>query len=479
MTAVAESPTVAGQPEPPLPKRLAWSLGSGTVLQGLNSAIIAVALVPIAQHFGDSGQIAWIVSGLYIAAAIGAPTGGKLADVLGARRVYLAGLVIVLIASVAGPFVPTAGWLVADRVLLGLGTSLQFPAAMKIIREQAARRQASPVGAIGVVALCGQGTAALGPTVGGLLVVATGWQGIFWINVPMVILSAVAVMLTVPRDDARRPEGSALHRITSTIRALDPPGMILVVVALVLLMLGLLALEGDGVARGLVLVGASVPVLGLLAWRELRTPSPFVDVRLMVRHRSVGLTCARAVGTFLSFYCIFYGIPQWLEQTRGLDAAGAGLLMLPVFGVGAVGTIVATRIGARWSPRMLLTVGTTAMVIAGALLALLGSASTPIWVLAVICALLGVPNGFNNMGNQLMLHHGVPADAAGSASGVYRTAQYVGAALSAVVVAHVIDPAALHGGIRPLGAVIAGVGGYLLVCTLVARRRGTRTETPA
>lgn len=445
---------------------MSWALGSGTILQGLNSAIIAVALIPIAVHFGNSAAIPWLVSGLYIAAAVGSPTGGRLADLFGPKKVYLIGLVIVLAASVAGPFMPSVEWLVVDRVVLGLGTSLQFPAAMAIIRQQAARRNESALGALGIIAVCGQTTAALGPSLGGIIVVLWGWEGIFWINLPVVLNAFLLVLFTIPRDPAR-----ARIRPAAALRLMDPAGIVLFVASLVLLMLGLLSLESSPLW---LLFAAFVPVAGLFFVRELKAVSPFVDVRLMIAHPQLALTCGRAAITFVSFYCIFYGLPQWLEASRGLDAAAAGLLMLPVFGVGVLSTVVATRLGKTLKPRVLLVLGTTAMVIAGALMAGTVSVSSPIWYLAVISALLGIPNGFNNLGNQVILHHTVPENSAGSASGVYRTSQYLGASLSAVIVAHSIGVDQAFGGIRTLGLWVAALGAGMLITNFIAlwRHRG-------
>ena len=98
-----------------LPAAMSWALGSGTILQGLNSAILAVALVSIGNQFGHGPAMAWVVSALYLSAAVSSPTGGRLADLYGPRRLYLTGLMITLLASVLGPFAPSLEWLVADK----------------------------------------------------------------------------------------------------------------------------------------------------------------------------------------------------------------------------------------------------------------------------------------------------------------------------------------------------------------------------
>jgi MFS family permease len=470
------APAMATVPPVPLPRALAWALGSGTVLQGLNSAVIAVALVPIAAHFGTSAAIPWLVSGLYIASAVGSPTGGRLADLFGARRVYLSGLLIVVIASLLGPCAASAGWLVADRVLLGLGTSVQFPAAMAIIRREADRRAASVSGAIGVVALCGQTSAALSPTLGGLVVVLAGWPGIFWINLPLVANCAFWVWRCVPADPIVGKRG-----LRASLRAIDLPGAGLFVAALSSAMLVLLSMDDAFGWPLFVGVLVCVVLAALLVLRERHTETPFLDLALLADHPRILSTCVRGLVTFIAFYVVFYGVPQWLEVGRDLSPAEAGLLMFPVFGVGVLSTALATRLSARMSPPQLLLVGNAGFVVAGLVLALATGPSSPLGVLVVANALLGVPTGFNNLGNQLTLHHGSPARAAGSASGLYRTAQYIGATLSAALVAHLVPadhgagPAAMQAAIRDIGVCLVVIGVILLAAGVVRKSAARRT----
>ncbi|HEY0247123.1 MAG TPA: MFS transporter [Gryllotalpicola sp.] len=439
-----------------LPLSMSWALGSGTILMGLNSAIIAVALIPIANYYHDRGGIPWLVSGLYIAAAVGSPLGGRFADLFGPRRVYLIGLAVIIAASAAGPFLPSVGWLILDRIVLGLGTSLQFPAAMAIIRQQAAARKASAVRALGIVAVCGQTTAALGPTIGGLVTLLWGWQGIFWVNVPFVVNSLVWVLLAVPKDPRGRRAGGA----RSMLAKIDPLGIALLIAALVLLMLGLLSLESH--PQWPYLLGV-IPIVAVLVLWERRSASPFIDVRLFAQYPGVAMTCLRGVATFVSFYCIFYGFPQWLEESRGLNPGQAGLLVFPTFGIGVVSTVLATRLGHRLAPRVLLLIGNAAMVAAGALIVLTIRTDAPIWLLIIAGAMMGIPNGFNNLGNQMILHDNVPGAVAGIASGLYRTSQYIGATLAAVICAFALRPESLNGGITIIGACVGGIGAALLL----------------
>ncbi|MER1996470.1 MAG: MFS transporter [Arthrobacter sp.] len=455
----------AAEVRPELPRRLGWALGSGTILQGFNSSIIAVAMVSIGVFYGDESALPWLVSGMYIACAVASPTAGGLVDLFGARRLYLTGLGIVLAGSVLGPFAPGIGELIAVRVLMGIGASIHFPAAMAVIRRSAEDRNASSRRAIGTVALCGQTMAAVGPSIGGFLVVAGGWQAIFWANIPLVAASALLVFRTVAPDP--RPQARSVR---SVLKLLDVPGLLLFVLALVALMAGLLELDGT-FFRAAALLAAAAAIGALFAWRELNTQQPFVDVRLLLGERAVLRTCGRAVLTFTAFYCVFYGLPLWFEGTRGLSPAESGALMIPVFGVGVLSTMAATAAGRKLGPRWLLLIGGTAFLVAGTVLALTWTADAPLWLLAAVGALLGIPNGFNNVGNQSLLQAVSPAGEIGVASGLYRTAQYIGAALSVVAVDAVL--AVPGGGAPALGTAIAAAGLMLGAVNAVGAIRRT------
>lgn len=222
-----------------VPLSISIGLGSGNMLQALNSSMIAVALVPIALYFGSSDGIAWVISGLYIATAVAAPSAGKLGTVLGARRVYLAGLAIIAAGSLLGAFAPTLGWLIAARVLLGIGTASQYPTAMTIIRAIAAKSNASVNSPIAVMSLCAQSTVAFGPTLGGVLVAVFGWQSILWVNLPLVVMTTIWVLKVVPADPPLQIHGREL------LKVMDPVGLASFTALITTMMLLLLSLTDE------------------------------------------------------------------------------------------------------------------------------------------------------------------------------------------------------------------------------------------
>ncbi len=182
--------------------RFVMPLALGSALNPVNSTMIATALVPIANDFHASvAQTGWLIAGLYLTSAVAQPTMGRLADRFGARRVYLVSLVLVMLAGVAGRWAPSLGWLVAVRVLLGIGTSGAYPSAMRLFRERADRSGSAPPRiAMGVLSLTGIATMAVGPVLGGVLTGAFGWHAIFTVNIPLALFTLVAVLAGVPSD---------------------------------------------------------------------------------------------------------------------------------------------------------------------------------------------------------------------------------------------------------------------------------------
>jgi MFS family permease len=172
--------------------------------------MISTALVPMAADFKASvAETGWLIAGLYLASAVAQPTMGRLADLFGPRRVYLISLSLVALAGLLGQWAPSLGALVAVRVLLGIGTSGAYPAAMRLFRIQADRTGAPPPRtAMGVLNLAGVATAAVGPLLGGVLTDAFGWHSIFTANIPLSLLAMLLVLLWVPKD-ALRTGGSA------------------------------------------------------------------------------------------------------------------------------------------------------------------------------------------------------------------------------------------------------------------------------
>ncbi|AOW95268.1 MFS transporter [Rhodococcus sp. WMMA185] len=429
--------------------------------------MIAVAIVGIAAQFGSSSGITWVISGLYIATAVAAPMAGKLGALLGARRVYLGGLALVSLGSIVGILAPTVGWLIFSRIIVGIGTATQYPNAMTMIRGYSERYGAQPRTAITTLSVCSQSVVALGPALGGLLVGAFGWHSIMWVNLPIAALSAVMVTRFATVGSVRRVPASRRQ----LLRSLDLVGVLLFLVLISSTMLFLLSLT-TGPAWWLLPVWALA--LAAFAQWERRADEPFIDVRALARNRALSATLARTLLTYAAFYCVYFGIPQWLQYSRGMSATQAGLTMLPVAGVGVLTTMLASRTYGRHGARRTLTVGTCSLLVGGVLLALVEDSTAPILVLLLVAGVLGIPNGFNNIGNQNLVSSVTSVEEVGTAIGMYRTVQYIGANLATAVLATTSGDIIGDDGLHRTGWFIAAVGFILLVGVLTSRSMGDR-----
>ncbi|MFC5952894.1 MFS transporter, partial [Pseudonocardia lutea] len=185
-TEAEQTPGGRGAPgAPAFPRSLVLSLVLGSILNPVNSSIIAVALIPIGVAMGASpAATTWLVSGLYLATAVGQPVVGRLVDAFGPRPLFLIGAVMTVAGGVLGALAPNLAVLVAARVVLGIGTCAGYPAAMYLVRSETERTgQAGPAGVLTVLAVATQTIAMAGLPLGGLLIDLAGWRAVFAVNV--------------------------------------------------------------------------------------------------------------------------------------------------------------------------------------------------------------------------------------------------------------------------------------------------------
>lgn len=481
-----------------IPARLVGAVCLGTLLNPLNSSMIAVALLRIQDAF-DVGvaSVAWLISAFYLTAAVAQPLMGRIADQWGARRVYCTGLVIVGVTGALAPFAPSLGWLVAARVLLACGTSVAFPCALILIRAATADPQGRPpAGAMGALSLAASVSASLGPVLGGFLVSLAGWQAIFLVNVPVTAAGLVAALAWLPAgrrstavtaeptvhdaasDAAPVANANSARTADADRTAADRPtrvdvlGVLLFAGTLAAL-LGFLLSMSEGPAWVLLAV---CPVFAVaLLWWERRVRAPFLDVRMLATNRRLTGVYLQFVAVNLAFYGAFFGVPLWLEQERGMTPRLAGLLLLPIAGIGLLATPTAVWLINRTNPRNSLVVGSVALC-AGSLLLFGFGTHTPIVALVATTAVLGIPNAFNNLGLQSELYNATPPSRTGAAAGLFQTSRYVGAILSTSMLGLVFGHSVSNGGLHTIALFMTTIS-VVLIITSVLTRRLPRHET--
>lgn len=445
---------------------------SGTLLNPLNSSMIAVALISLQTAFGVSTATAsWLISAFYLAAAIGMPVMGRLADLVGSRRVFCAGFILVGLVGALAPLAPSFGFLVVLRIVQAFGTSAAYPAGLAILRRGDSEGKA-PASALGALTVAGSISAALGPVLGGFLVGAAGWQAIFLVNVPVTVAGFIMALRWLPRDDSGRAgtageQGSTSSSPLELWHTLDIPGIILFSGTITGLLGFLISLSGTklwSLLAGALLAG------GLLIWRERHASSPFLDVTMLANNRALLGIFLQYAAINIVFYAIFFGLPLWLERARAFQPREAGLLVLPVAGMGVISTPIAAWLVRRHGARPALIIGSFTLL-AGSLLLLTPNLQTPLVVIVVIGCVLGIPNGFNNLGLQAALYEITPPETMGQTGGQFQTFRYIGAILSTALLGLVFGSTATSTELHTMALVLSGIGALLLITSIGARRR--------
>lgn len=386
------------------------AIASGTLLNPLNSSLIAVALVGLAQHFEVSfSSVSWLISVFYLASAVGQPVMGRLGDVFGPRRLFLIGLVVVGVASAAAPLSPSFGALLVVRAVQALGSSAIYPSGMAILRRVVAEGP-ERARALAVVSVFASVVAAVGPTLGGYLVAWQGWQATFVAGLPVVVLALVLGALVLP------PDPPAEARSARVLRGID--------------------LRALGSNRRL--------------------------IRVYLQYALVNLV----------FYALFFGVPGFLQEAKGLSAEEAGLVMLAVAASGVVTTPLAARLIGRFGVRPVLIIGAVFLT-AGSFALLLITPDRSNVAIAGVLAIVGVSVGFSNLGLQTAMYDAASLETIGTAAGFFQTSRYVGTIVSAGLLGLVFGDVFDAGSMRLLAWCLGAVSVVVLVLALdlLDRRR--------
>ncbi|MGI3784625.1 MAG: MFS transporter, partial [Janthinobacterium lividum] len=339
-------------------------------------------------------------------------------------------------------------------------TSTAYPAALVLIRAATPANRAATAG-LGAITVANSTSAALGPVLGGFLVSAAGWQAVFLVNVPICLVGLILGWRVLPRQ---RPEDAVAAR--RVLAELDLPGVALFSATMVTLLIGVLSFTST--PHLWLLVVAAVAAVALVL-RERSTASPFLDVRALVANRSLTSVLVQQGVVNFVFYCTFFALPLWLERVRGYSSDQAGLFILPVAGLGVLTVPVAARLVRAHGSRAALILGSAVLLVATGALQLLGNA-TPAVLIVAFGLLLGVPNGFNNLGLQTALYEAAPGGRTGSAGGLFQTSRYFGAISATATIGVLFDRNLSSGSLHELGLLMTGAAVLVLALALLVRR---------
>jgi EmrB/QacA subfamily drug resistance transporter len=391
----------------------------------LDNTVVNIALPTIQRELGATvSDLQWIIDGYVLAFASLLLTGGILGDRYGRKRMFLAGLTIFTIASLGCGLSASGGQLIAFRAVQGIGAALLMPGTLSILTVTFPPEERSR--AIGLWAGVSGLALALGPTLGGWIVERTGWETVFFINVPIGAVAFAIAWRTVRES------------VSEQTRHLDLPGLALGTSGLFALTYGLIEANQRGWSDSLIvgaLAAAAVLLALFLIW-EHRTdrammPLPFFRIPAF----SAGNTVAFSVS--LGMFSIFLFVTLYMQAIRGYTPFQAGLRFLPMTLMIVVTAPNAGHVAQRIGPRAPMTYGLV-LVSAGLFGLTFVQPDTPYWVLAILFVMMGHGLGSTMAPMTAAVMGSVGPARAGLGSAMTNTSREVGGVLGIALLGTVL-----------------------------------------
>jgi EmrB/QacA subfamily drug resistance transporter len=428
----------------------------------LDANIVVVALPSIEADLGFSEQgLQWVISAYALTFAGLLLLGGRAADLLGRRRLFMVGLLLFTLASLLCGLAWSPGALIGARALQGIGAAIMTPTALSIVSttfEGAERNKA-----LAIWGMNGAFGATAGYLIGGPLVDGPGWEWIFFINIP-VGLAALALSPVLLSES----------RATTARRSYDPAGALTITGALVVLVYALVEAPDAGWSspQTILLFAGAAALLAIFAAIESRHPAPLLPLRMLRSRTLVGANLVMLLFATLGFGMPFI-VTQYAQQVLGYSALefGASFVVTPV--AAAAGMIVAQAAVAKVGFRPVAVIG-MALLGAGSLLLTQPSVGGSYFgdiFLGILIFGLGIGPVFATA--TIAALDGVPEHESGVASGLSNTAFQLGGALGVAIVSTVAvsrseDYLAANEGANPLVVLTEGFQSALVACVVLA-----------
>jgi EmrB/QacA subfamily drug resistance transporter len=406
-----------------------WTLGAvsvGLFVIMLDNTVVNVALPSMRQSLHMTlSELEWVVAGYALTFAAFMLTGGKLADYLGRRLVFMIGLAVFTGASLACGLAPNGGFLIGARVVQGLGGALMNPATLSIITATFPPRERGK--AIGIWAGVSAMALAIGPLVGGLLTEHVNWNWIFFINVPIGAIGLLAIPVFIEES-----------RDTSHEQRLDLPGLVSSAIGLFALTYGFIEANGYGWTSGRILAAFAIAVVALIAFvlLERHQRIPMLDLSLF-RNRTFGGANGAMLFVGLAMFGTFFYVSLYVQNVLGYSPVQAGASFLPmtflIIALAPRTGALADKVGSRW------LVGGGMLLLAVMLFyyTFLG-AHESFWALLPALVIGGIGMAMTMTPTTAAAMSAVAVDKAGVGSAVLNSARQVGGSLGIAVMGAIV-----------------------------------------
>jgi MFS family permease len=472
--------TAVGAPAPTASVRCALAgLALSVLLSSLGTSSASVALPTLARVFGATVQeVQWVVLAYLLAITTVVVSVGRLGDLIGRRRLLLAGILLFTLASVLCAVAPTLGVLVGARAVQGIGAAVMMALTMAMVGETVAQAKAgSAMGLLGTMSALGT---ALGPALGGFMIAGLGWQAIFFVNVPLGMAALLLAYRFLPLD-----------RVAATAdrTGFDLVGMLLLGLTLCAYALAMTIRHGSFVLVNVALLLAALLGAGLFTFAQAKAASPLIPLT-MLRNPALGAGFAMsALVTTVVMATLVVG-PFYLSGALALDAGQVGLVMSSGPIVAALVGIPAGRSVDRFGTCHMTLGGLVAMAVGSAMLAMLPIGfGAPGYVVSLMVITAGY--ALFQAANNTAVMANIQPDQRGVVSGMLSLSRNLGLITGASVMATVFAlgsattsmlnsrPEALASGMRITFAFAAGLIVLALAIASVAQTRWRRANRGA
>jgi len=447
----------------------------------LDVSIVNVALPSIGEDLEFSrGNLQWVITAYAITFGGFLLLGGRAADLLGRRRVFMVGVALFTVASLVCGLSGSEGMLIAARAVQGLGAAIISPAALSIVMTSFAEG-ADRNKALGIWGALGGSGAAVGVLAGGILTEQLGWEWIFWVNVPVGALVLALTPFIVPesfRETARR--------------RYDPLGAITVTAGLALLVYAISEAPNVGwlTARTILLLVAAAALLVAFLVTERTVEEPLMPFQIFRVHSVAG---ANAVGALLGavLFANFFLLTLYVQNVLGFSAQRTGVTFLATAGTAVISAGIAQALTTRFGAKPIMTIGLLLLTAAMVWYAQIPAHGSYASDLLPGYLMVGVGIAFAYVPVSIAALTGVAEREAGLASGLINTSQQIGGAIGVAVASTVFTsrfdslvedgsplPEALTGGYRWAFWALAVVGVAAIVAAVTLVRREELVESP-
>jgi EmrB/QacA subfamily drug resistance transporter len=396
----------------------------------LDVSIVNVALPSIHRGLGFSTTgLQWVVNAYTLTFAGFLMLGGRCADLLGRRRVFLAGTALFACSSLVCALADTRGLLLGARALQGFGGAVLSPATLSILTSsfEAGPARNRAVGMWGAMGALGASSGAL---LGGLLTQAFGWPAIFAVNVPLGLLVIALGPRFIPAT-----------RDTESTRHFDVAGAVLVTASLVSLTFGIVRTDtlGWGSLGALVPLAAGVALLGAFAVVEARiAQAPLIPLSVL-KYRQLRIANGVVTLLYAAFFPVWFFLTLYLQQVLHYDAIEAGLAFLPMTLSIFIASTLAPRLVSKFGARIVIASGMSVAALGIALLVGVSPSGSYLPNVLPGALLSAIGMGFSLVPGTIVAMQCLPAAQSGIASGLLNTSRLMGGALGLAVLSTIAD----------------------------------------